>query len=71
VRLIKVFEITSNSVAFDEDESMVIIASCPERALEIAKENWVFRSGRNHDEFIINEVNISREQIVSVCHYGN
>lgn len=33
---VKIFKVNSNKVAFDEDESMIIIAKSKNRALEIA-----------------------------------
>ncbi|MCG2991311.1 hypothetical protein [Escherichia coli] len=67
----KIFRIESNDVAFDEDESMVIIAISEARALQIAKENWIFRKGRIHGEFSVWEIDSSKEQIINVSHYGD
>lgn len=67
----KVYRVESNMVAFDEDESMVIIAKCKNRALEIAISNWNFREGRSHMDFSIVEYDLSQEGIVDVAHYGD
>ncbi len=60
----------SNNVAFDEDISMVIIAEAEKRALEIAKKNWIFRECRSHDDFKVTKIDLSKEQIVDVSHFG-
>lgn len=66
-----IFKVESNRVAYDEDDSMIIIADCHERALELAKENWVFREGHQHIEFAIEKVSLNKEQIVVISHYGD
>lgn len=69
----KVFKVVSKYVAFDEDESMVISAKTPERALTIANDNWIFRGRKNIEriEFSANEIDLKEEQIISVAHYGD
>ena len=67
----KLFIVKSNNIAFDEDESMVILSESGEKALILAKENWKFRDGRNHDEFDVIEIGMNKESIVDISHYGD
>lgn len=69
----KVFKVKSIYVAFDEDESMVITAETADRALELAKNNWTFREGKDVKRiaFHVEEMDLSKEQIIEVAHYGN
>lgn len=67
----KVFRVESNKVAYDEDESMVIIAESKKRALELALKNWKFRDGGNHNEFSVFEFDLTEEIIIDVAHYGD
>lgn len=69
----KLFKVTSKYVSFDEDESMVITAQNADNALILAKKNWVFREGKdvNRKEFIIEELDLNKEQIIEVSHYGD
>lgn len=69
-RVMNLFRVESENVAYDEDISMVILASSEARALEIAKENWRFRPSRKHESFQVVKVDIEREGIVEVTHYG-
>jgi hypothetical protein len=62
--------VESNNIAFDEDISMVIIAESEKRALEIAKEKWIFREYRSHNNFKVTKIDLSKEQIVDVSHFG-
>jgi hypothetical protein len=66
----KIYKIESNNVAYDEDESMVVIALSGNRALEIALKSWKFREGRNHRDFNVAEVDLNEEKIVEIAHYG-
>lgn len=68
--MLELFRIESNNVAYDEDISMIIMAKTEERALEIAKGEWHFRSSRAHDFFKVTKVDTHKEQIVEVSHYG-
>lgn len=65
-----IFKVESNSVAYDEDDSMVIVAGHQERALNIAKKNWKFREGRHHDNFTVSSIDLLEEKIIHIAHYG-
>lgn len=69
----KVFKITSTNVAFDEDESMVIVAESEESAKKMALKNWSLRPGRKlvEDNFVVEVVDLDKEKIIDVSHYGD
>ncbi|PGM02689.1 hypothetical protein [Bacillus thuringiensis] len=66
-----VYKVKSNNVAFDEDISMIVIAESKKRALEMAKKEWIFRESRSHNDFMVIDIDVSKEQIVDTSHYGN
>lgn len=78
--MMKLFRVELQSIAFDEDDSMVILADSAQRALELAKQNWRFRLDENYSMVIKNgreinfniiEIDLSFEQIVDSSHYGD
>jgi len=78
--MMKLFRIESQNVAFDEDDSMVILADSAQKALELAKKNWRFRLDENYSmvtengreiNFNIIEIDLFSEQIIDVSHYGD
>ena len=67
----KVFKIESQDYQFDEDVSMVIVAASAKRALVMAIEKWQFRDEPKNVNLKVNEINICKEQIVDMSHYGD
>jgi len=49
---------------------MVILSESKENALDLAEKNWCFRDGRKHEKFIVIEIDLNKEQIVDIYHYG-
>lgn len=66
----KVFKIESQDYQFDEDD-MVIVAASAKRALVMALEKWQFRDEPKNVNLKVNEINICKEQIVDISHYGD
>lgn len=48
----KLFRIELQNPAFDEDESMAILADSAKIALKLAKQNWRFRLDENYSTVI-------------------
>lgn len=67
----KLFKIKSKNISYDEDVSMVILSNSEEKAIEIAKNNWDWREGKDIKDLTITEINQDYEQIVDVSHYGD
>lgn len=71
--MMKLFKVTSKNVAFDEDESMIIIAESSKNAKNLASKNWIYRDGKNREgtTLLTEEIILDKEQIVNVSHYGD
>ena len=69
----KLFKVISKNVAFNEDESMVIVAESLESAKKLALKNWRMRPGRELIEYNLDVelVKLDKEKIVGVSHYGD
>ena len=69
--MMKLFRIESEDVAYDEDISMVILATSKDSAINIARSNWNCRDDKKIINFNIVEINQFIEQIVDISHYGD
>lgn len=69
--MMKLFRIESESVAYDEDISMIILAESKDSAVNIARSNWTCRDDKKIIKFNIIEINQFVEQIVDISHYGD
>lgn len=67
----KIFKIESQDYKFDEDVSMVIVAESANRAVAMALEKWQFRGEPKKVNLNISEINIQKEQIIDISHYGD
>lgn len=79
--MIKLYKIELKDIDVDDDASMVILSESAEKALELAKQKWIFALGHDYQkatgpiwkrkiDFNIIEINQFEEQIVDVSHAG-